>query len=129
MSLHFALGSAIEDSFGDRLSTPPEMLQDALVVRFENGIVLTIRYARGDAYSLRWTLNGSEFGIDTAPLHRGLKTFPNHYHDAQGLAHADPITSPSAAPEENLSRLITFLLDEQPRDGKESGKESGTEST
>lgn len=124
MSLHFALGTSIDEAFGDRLSAPPELLQDALVIRLENGIVLTIRYAAPDAYSLRWILNGSEFGIDTAPLHRGLKTFPNHYHDAEGVAHADPITNPSASPEENLSRLITSLLDEQPRNGAESGTES-----
>lgn len=124
MSLHFELGTTIEETFGDRLSEPPELMQDALVVRLDNGIVLTIRYAATDAYSLRWILNGSEFGIDTAPLHRGLKTFPNHYHDAQGVAHVDPITRLNASPQENLSRLITSLLDEQPRDIRESSTET-----
>jgi hypothetical protein len=112
MSIHFTLQTAIAENFAERLATPPQVMQDAILVRLENGIELTIRYAASDAYSLRWTHRGRFFGIDTAPLHRHLKTFPNHYHDAAGKPHADPITDPADSPEENVSRLIVALLDE-----------------
>lgn len=114
MSLHLELHSAIADQFADRLSDGPTLTQDAIQVELENGIALTIRYADRDAYSLRWTRDGQQFGIDTAPLHRELKTFPNHYHDADGKPHADPITDPARAPTDNVSRLIATLLDEEP---------------
>lgn len=111
MSIHFTLQAAITENFGERLATPPQVTQDAILVRLENGIELTIRYAASDAYSLRWIHQGSFFGIDTAPLHRHLRTFPNHYHDADGKPHADPITDPADSPEDNVSRLIVALLD------------------
>jgi len=46
------------------------------------------------------------------PLHRGLATFPNHFHDAGGRIVADPITHPDATPEDNLQKLIRALLDD-----------------
>lgn len=112
MSLHLELQAGIADTFGDQLSQAPTLMQDAILVQLDNGIALTIRYADQDAYSLRWTREGRSFGIDTAPLHRTLKTFPNHYHDADGTPHADPITRPEDSPMDNVSRLIVALLDE-----------------
>lgn len=112
MSLHFELGSAIEAAFRDDLDSPVEQKQDALTVRLKNGVTLDVRYAAADSYSLRWTFGDAESGIDTAPLHRGLATFPNHFHDAGGRVVADPITRLDALPEGNLQRLIRALLDD-----------------
>jgi hypothetical protein len=67
------------------------------VVGLHNGVRLTIHYAGQDAYSLRWQFEGGEAGIDTAPLHRGLTTFPHHYHAPDGQVLADPLTSPEHA--------------------------------
>jgi len=111
MSLHLELGSAVELAFQDDLDGPVEHKQDVLVVRLKNGVTLEVRYAAVDAYSLRWTHGDVESGIDTAPLHRGLATFPNHFHDADNRIVADPITRPDASPEDNLHRLIRALLD------------------
>lgn len=112
MSLHLELASAIEASFTDGLASPVEQKQDALIIRLENGVTLEVRYAAADAYSLRWAYGDAESGIDTAPLHHGLETFPNHFHDAGGRIIADPITRPGALPEDNLQRLIRALLDD-----------------
>ena len=112
MSLHLELGSAIEAAFGDDLDSPVEQKQDAMIVHLKNGVTLNVRYAAPDAYSLRWVYGDTESGIDTAPLHRGLATFPNHFHDAGGHVVADPITRPDAPPEDNLNRLIRALLDD-----------------
>lgn len=112
MSLHLELGKAIEHAFPDDLDGAVEQRQDALIVRLRNGVTLDVRYAAADAYSLRWIYGDTESGIDTAPLHRGLATFPNHFHDAANRIVADPITRPDAAPEDNLNRLIRALLDD-----------------
>ena len=112
MSLHLELGSAIEQAFRDDLDGPVEHKQDVMTVRLNNGVALEVRYAAADAYSLRWVYGEVESGIDTAPLHPDLATFPNHFHDAAGRIVADPVTRPDASPEDNLHRLIRALLDD-----------------
>ncbi len=111
MSLHLELGELIQDHFADNLADAPEQKQDVLIVRLANGVTLDIRYAAPDAYSLRWTHADREAGIDTAPLHPDLATFPNHLHDADGTLRADPLTRTDATPEDNVRRLIRALID------------------
>ena len=111
MSLHIELGSAIDAAFANDLDSPVEQKQDAMIVRLKNGVTLEVRYAAADAYSLRWQYGDAASGIDTAPLHQGLASFPNHLHDAGGRVVADPITRLDATPEDNLQRLIRALLD------------------
>lgn len=110
MSLHIELADHIGSTFDARLSQPVEHRQDALVVHLDNGVTLTVRYAANDAYSLRWTCGDAELGIDTAPLHRELQTFPNHLHDSSGKPLPDPLTRTECAPADNLSRVIEALL-------------------
>jgi hypothetical protein len=112
MSLHLELGTVVEAAFADDLDSPLEQKQDALIVRLKNGVTLNVRYAAADAYSLRWVYVDAEYGIDTAPLHHGLATFPNHFHDASGHVVADPVTRPDASPADNLQSLIRALLDD-----------------
>jgi hypothetical protein len=112
MSLHLELGAAIEAGFSSNLDGPVEQKQDALIVKLKNGVSLEVRYAAPDAYSLRWKAGDAECAIDTAPLHRALATFPNHFHDAQGGVHADPITRTGAAAQDNLHKLVRALLDD-----------------
>lgn len=112
MSLHLELGSAIEAAFGGDLECPVEQKQDALIIRLRNGVTLEVRYAAPDAYSLRWAYGDAESTIDTAPLHPGLATFPNHFHDAWGRVVADPISRPDAPPQDNLQNMIRALLDD-----------------
>ncbi len=112
MSLHLELGELIGREFADALASPVEQKQDVLIVRLVNGTALDIRYAAPDAYSLRWTHDGREAGIDTAPLHRNLATYPNHLHDAAGNLRDDPLTRIDAAPEDNVRQLIRALIDD-----------------
>lgn len=112
MSLHLELGTAIEHAFPDDLEGAVEHRQDILIVRLKNGVTLDVRYAAADAYSLRWRYGDVECGIDTAPLHRDLATFPNHFHDAASRIVPDPLTRPDASPEDNLHRVIRALLDD-----------------
>ena len=111
MSLHLDLGSAIDTGFESDLDSPVEQKQDAMIVRLKNGVTLNVRYAAPDAYSLRWTYGDAESGIDTAPVHRELVTFPNHFHEAGGRVIADSITHAGASPIDNLKKLIRALID------------------
>ncbi|MBU2642963.1 MAG: hypothetical protein KJ889_14285 [Gammaproteobacteria bacterium] len=112
MSLHLELGVAIDAHFGNDLEFPVEQKQDAMIIRLKNGVTLEVRYAATDAYSLRWVYGDATSGIDTAPLHQGLATFPNHLHDAAGHIVADPITRADTSPADNVSSLIRALLDD-----------------
>lgn len=121
MSLHLALAAAVEQAFGESLAGPPELRQDALILPLANGVTLTVRYPSPETYSLRWTWAGAEAGIDTAPLHRGLASFPNHFHDPGGGLRPDPVTRPEAAPEDNLRALIGALLEDPGLGSSEGG--------
>lgn len=127
MSLHIELAEAIESALGPRLSGPIEQKQDALVVTLANGVTLTVRYASPDAYSLRWMWGEAELGIDTAPLHRALATFPNHFHDVDGNVKADPITRTDREPAENLVELVRALLVDPTLEGAGSSPAAATD--
>ncbi len=110
MSLNLQLATLLEHEFGEHLAGPIKRRQDAVVATLVCGVELTVRYAAADAYSLRWRRGEVEAGIDTAPFHRDLATFPNHFHDVAGGVHADPLTDPEATPEDNLRDLVRALL-------------------
>ncbi|MFP5505976.1 MAG: hypothetical protein ACLGH6_07240 [Gammaproteobacteria bacterium] len=112
MSLHLALADMIARDFAGRLAAPVEARQDALIVRLDNAVTLTVHYAAADAYSLRWTWTGGEAGIDTAPVHRDVAGFPRHLHAPDGRVVADPLTRLDAAPEDNLARVLRAVLDD-----------------
>jgi hypothetical protein len=120
MSIHLDLAATLSETFAAHLAAPVELKQDALIVALANGLTVTVRYAARDAYSLRWRRGDAECGIDTAPVHSALATFPNHFHDAAGRTLADPLTDPDAAPADNVTRLLRTLV-EQPAFGFEAG--------
>ena len=114
MNLHPELLAAVERRFADRLAAPPRLTQDALNLSLANGAVLSVRYAAPDAYSLRWRVgpaaDAAELGIDTAPTHPQLATFPRHLHLADGSVVADPLTRLDASAEDNLAAVIEAIL-------------------
>lgn len=114
MSLHVDIEARLIATFGARLTAPPRQALDALEIQFDTDLVLQIRYPDADEYSLRWHYRERVLGIDTAPLHSGLDSFPNHLHDRDGRIVADRFTRPGLPAWENLQPLIARLL-EDPR--------------
>lgn len=110
MSIHLELADRIEEGFGEHLERPVELRLDALLVHLDNGASLEARVADSHAYAITWIWGEAELRIDTAPVHAGLPTFPNHFHAADGALHGDPLTRPGDAPWENLRRVITTIL-------------------
>lgn len=112
MSINVELAQFVESRFAESLAGAPELHQDALAITLDNGARLEVRFATAAEYAISWRWGEAELRIDTAPLHEGLETFPNHLHDAQGELRGDPFTRPGDAPRENLRRVIEALLDD-----------------
>ncbi|MDP3872551.1 MAG: hypothetical protein Q8Q80_07800 [Methyloversatilis sp.] len=114
MNIHIELHAALVATESPHFSAPPRLTQDALELFLADGTTMQVRYAARDAYSFRWQSAGLTGGIDTAPLHRHLSSWPNHLHLADGSAVADPLTRIDAEPLHNLLAVIGSLLAARP---------------
>lgn len=112
MMVHNALKEAIDVQFAEAITEPAELCQDALLVRLDNGVVIELRIANAKEYSIGWRWGDTELQIDTAPLHPQLSTFPNHLHNGEGQLMPDPLTDPNREPWDNVSAVITALIDD-----------------
>lgn len=110
MSLLQRLGDEVVERFGEHLLAAPQITHDALLLEFANGVRLQSRFGAPGEYCLSWRFGGLEQRIDTAPVHPGLATFPNHLHDADGLARPDPLTRVDRPAIENIVAVIEVLL-------------------
>ncbi len=104
------LSEHLIEHYGERLAGIPVVAQDALTANFDNGLQIELRFASPEEYSIRWQVGDEVFGIDTAPLHRELATFPNHLHAAGGRLLADPLTQPGRAPWDNVQSVLEAVL-------------------
>lgn len=110
MTLHLELKELIEQRYADQLAAAVELRQDALMLVFNNGVHMEVRFATPTEYAIAWVWGQAELRIDTAPLHRELATFPHHLHDDGGKLHADPYTQPGMPAWENLQHVIDAVL-------------------
>ncbi|HYD95881.1 MAG TPA: hypothetical protein VEC01_11190 [Noviherbaspirillum sp.] len=84
LSVHLAFQAKLEEQYGERLSEPVRMAQDALLLSFDNGVMMEVRYFSADEYCIRWAWGEADFCIDTAPVHPGLPGAPVHLHRDDG---------------------------------------------
>lgn len=110
MSLHLELKEQIESAYGAHLPGGAQLQQDALLLEFDSGLKMELRFASAEEYALAWLWGDAELRIDTAPLHDSLATHPNHLHDEEGRVRADPLTTPGAPPWDNVRKLIDAVL-------------------
>ncbi len=110
VSIHKRLVKLLEERFMVQLVFPPELLYDGIRVKLFGNISLHIIYPTEDKYSLSWDIRGSSFRIDTAPLHHGLGTYPNHIHFSNEDIKDDPFTSINQTPEQNLEVIMRELI-------------------
>ncbi len=109
MSLHLELKEQIEAAYGDHIPAGALLKQDALLLQFDSGLAMELRFASPQEYVIGWLWGDAELRIDTAPLHPELKTQPNHLHDEEGRVRDDPLTRPGEAPWDNIRRVIDAL--------------------
>lgn len=112
MSLHAELADEVITRYGERLVRAPALTHDALTLELDNGVRVQARFANPEEYSIVWESAAGTWRIDTAPLHAGLSTFPNHLHAAAEAPRSDPLTRPGDPPFANLSAVIEAVLDD-----------------
>src|SRR3546814_9667745 len=105
MTEHFALREHIDRHFAAQLEAPAQLLHDALLLRFSNGLRMELRFAGADEYALAWQWGEAQLRIDTAPVHHEITTFPQHLHDRHGVVRADPLNPPGRAPWDNAREI------------------------
>lgn len=98
------------EHYGERLVAVPVVAQNAVTANFDTNLSVEVHAAAGDEYSIRWRIADDFFGIDTAPLHRELATYPNHLHSPDGTVRADPFTRPGAPLWDNLRAVLEVVL-------------------
>lgn len=108
--LHIELQEYIEAAFGETHGVTVTLCRDALEVSLPNGVALTLRVADCNEYAFGWRWGEAQMGIDTAPLHSEVGTFPNHLHTPNGNVAGDPISEIGADPRRNVRALIEALL-------------------
>ncbi|MEW5942586.1 MAG: DUF6516 family protein [Pseudomonadota bacterium] len=109
MNLHLELKDKIEAHYAGQLSGDAVLKQDALLVTFDDGVQLELRYPNPDEYSIAWLWGSALMRVDTAPMHEGLASFPNHFHDLDGKVREDRITKPGRDPWDNVRSLVDAI--------------------
>ncbi|TDG04883.1 hypothetical protein E1N52_27280 [Paraburkholderia guartelaensis] len=108
--LHIELKEQIEAAFDATQLASVTLCRDALELSLTNGVELTLRIADPSEYAMNWRWGEAAMGIDTAPVHPTLGTFPNHLHTPDGRTVDDPVSEVGVAPWHNVRRLIARLL-------------------
>lgn len=110
ISLHAMLKDRIENEYAGRLAESPRMAQDALLLSFDSGLQMEVRYFSEAEYALHWSWGEAVLRIDTAPVHDGLAHFPQHLHRDDGSLADDALTHPGTDVWRNFSGLLDVLL-------------------
>ena len=109
-SVHLMLKEELETHYAARMAEPVRLAQDALILSFDTGLLMEVRYCSADEYMIGWSWGDAELHIDTAPVHPECPTFPHHLHGDDGTIRADSVTLPGTDCWTNFSRLLDALL-------------------
>lgn len=110
ISVPLMLKDRLETDYADRLTELPRLAQDALLLSFDTGLMMEVRYFSSSEYAIRWSWGEAEFCIDTAPVHSNCGSFPNHLHRDDGAVTADPVSRPGTDCWSNFSAVVDALL-------------------
>jgi len=108
ISIHEKLVDLLSDELASYIDGEPQFLYDGIQTKLKTGANLQIIYPAADEYVFSWEKDGATSRIDTAPLHKELSTFPNHFHHGDELKD-DTLTSIDNSPEENLKKVLEFI--------------------
>jgi len=109
-SLHLMFEEGIEEKHGARLAEPVRLAHDALLLSFDTGLMMEVRYFSGDEFSVNWNWGEAALRYDTAPVHPGLAEFPRHVHLDDGRIVPVPAGLHDADPWTAFSNLVDILL-------------------
>lgn len=94
ISIHLQFRELLEKHYSARLAEPVRMAQDALLLSFDNGLMMEVRYYSRQEYSIIWCWGDAERRLDTAP---GTPAAPAgacwpHFSSVLDALLADPLT-------------------------------------
>jgi len=110
ISVHLGFREKLQTHYASRLTEPVRLAQDALMLSFDTGLSMEVRYFSPQEYSIKWWWGDVELRIDTAPTHPSCTTFPHHLHREDGALVADDATFPDTDCWLNFSGLLDRLL-------------------
>ena len=112
ISVHWGLEDKLQSHYALRLAEPVRLAQDALMLSFDTGLSVEVRYFSAQEYSIMWRWRDAELRIDTAPTHPDCTTFPRHLHCEDGTLVPAVATSADTDCWLNLSGLLDLLLED-----------------
>ncbi|WP_317205274.1 hypothetical protein [Janthinobacterium sp.] len=104
ISAHWRLKEELETHYAQRMSEPVRLAQDALLLAFDTGLMMEVRYFSADEYALMWSWGDAELRIDTAALDG------RRLCGADGAQAQDSWTTPGTDCWRNFSGLLEVLL-------------------
>jgi hypothetical protein len=110
MSVHKLLKEKLEQRYADRMNEAPRLAQDALILSFDTGLLMEVRYYSGEEYSIEWSWNEIQLRIDTAPVHVNQVNFRDHLHGVNGALRTYAAAQAGTDCWENFSSLLDILL-------------------
>lgn len=110
VSLHLLFQERLEATYSGRLSEPPRLALDALLVAFDTGLMMEVRAFSSEEFSFHWSWGEAELRCDTAPVHAELEDFPCHVHLDDGRIVAGPAGIIGVEPWTAFCRLVDILL-------------------
>ncbi len=115
--VHLILQERLLAEYADRLTEPVRMAQDALLLSFDTGLMMEVRYFSSAEYAIRWSWGEAQFCLDTAPVHPGHLSFPSHLHRDDGAVTEDNLSRPGTDCWSTFSSLLDTLLTDPLDDG------------
>ena len=112
ISVHWGLEDKLQSHYALRLAEPVRLAQDALMLSFDTGLSVEVRYFSTQEYSIEWRWRDAELRIDTSPTHPDHATFPRHLHREDGTPVPFVATSADKDCWLNLSGLLDLLLED-----------------
>lgn len=110
VSMHLIFKEKLERHYADRMSEPVRLAQDALMLSFDTGLMMEVRYVSREEFSINWSWGDAELRMDTAPLHADCATFPAHVHDDSGTIKSGRMPDSGLDDWRNFSGLLDALL-------------------
>lgn len=95
ISVHLLLRDGLEQHYAARLAEPMRLAQDALLLSFDSGLMLEVRYFSRQEYSIMWCWGEAEHRIDTAPHAEHISYAENdcwqHFSGLLNMLLEDPL--------------------------------------
>lgn len=108
--MHLIFKDMLEEHYAERMVEPVRLAQDAMMLSFDTGLMMELRYFSSEEYSINWSWGEAELRMDTAPMHAAYTIFPVHVHDDNGMLRAGPMADHSLDGWRNFSSLLDVLL-------------------